>query len=120
MHIKRKLFVISIISILVLVISFTIFPAGESQAIIPFGGQIKSVFYCTCSNNILLTIGPPNGGSLIYQPGGTRLYAYGQVFRPGPWTLGNYSPGGACLVYVGVGCAAIGSQGTIKSTGTSL
>ena len=95
--------------------------AQGSGGFLSFGGTIKSVTYCTCSNNMLLSIGPPVGGLFVYQPGASVTYAYGQVYRSGPWTLGVYNSGaGACMMYVGVGCVRYPSIGMITMIGTSI
>jgi len=88
---------------------------------VSFGGMITAVTYCTCNFNILLTIGPPAGGVFVYQTGASMTYMYGQVYRPGPWTLGLYTPGaGICMMYAGVTCTQYPSTGMITMIGTSL
>jgi len=89
---------------------------------IPFGGPITSVWYCTCSMGIALTIGPPVGGIYVFQFGSSIPYAFGQVYRPGPWTLGTQKPGGSCQFFTGVPptCAPYFVMGVIDKIGTSL
>ena len=103
---------------------FLFIPAQESKAIPalpPFGGPILSVFYCACSGNILLFLGPPSSGTYVYQPGLSVTYPYGQVYRPGPQTLGGFIPGaGICLVPTPLGCPPIPSVGMITQIGTSI
>jgi len=119
MTLKRKSFLILVAFILVIAASFSYFPVNKSSAVLPFGGQITGTFYCNCSANLLISVGPPVPGVFIYQPGGTALYSYGRVWSPGAFALGLYSPGGVCLVYVLVGCAPIPNEGTMIEIGTS-
>lgn len=102
---------------------FMMFPQKQTDAIIgvTFGGNITSSFFCACSANVILTIGPPSPAVLTYEPGGSILYPFWQIYRPGPFMLGEYYPStSACLIYVVVGCAPIPTQGMISMTGTSL
>ncbi len=118
MTLKRKLFLFLIIVAFTAGVSFY-FSVNKSSAVLPFGGPITGTFYCTCSANLLISIGPPNPGVFIYQPGGTLLDFYGRVWSPGANALGLFSPGGVCLVYVVVGCAPIPTEGTMIEIGTS-
>ena len=93
----------------------------------PFGGMSTYVFYCTCSSNIAVTINDLTVGSsnpvpltLIYQPGATILYPYGQIYRPGVWTLGLWNSGGSCMYYVGKGCSTYNTNGIMYMVGTSM
>ena len=91
----------------------------------PFGGLSTYVFYCTCSSNIAITINdltitPPLTLPIIYQPGGTILYPYGQVFTSGVWLLGLWTSGGNCQYYVGKGCSTYTTQGMMTMVGTSM
>lgn len=92
-----------------------------SKAVLQFGGQITSVFYCPCSANLAIVVGPPSPGVFMYQPGVSMVYAWYQIFRPGPWVLGTYTPGGACMMFIPYGCAPMAApMGTITQVGTSL
>jgi hypothetical protein len=96
---------------------------AESLAILttPFGGRILESFWCNCSDTLMLTIGPPVPGVFIYSASMSTLYLYYSVWRPGPWTLGNYRPGGRCRTTIGFdGCGGIPVQGQITIVGTSL
>lgn len=119
--IRKRPFVLVLVSIFFLfVVSFG-FWIKSSKAIIPFGGPILNVFYCPCSANLAVVVGPPSPGVFMYQPGSTIVYAFYQIFRAGPWVLGNYTPGGACLMFIPYGCAPIAYPlGTIMEVGTSL
>ncbi|HAT68243.1 MAG: hypothetical protein A2481_03840 [Candidatus Yonathbacteria bacterium RIFOXYC2_FULL_47_9] len=126
--IKKRALVVGItVILLLLVVSFGVWVKSSKAAApvvvagIPFGGLITYVFYCNCSFNLAVTVGPPVGGIYMYQPGASLIYAYYQIFRSGPWVLGTYVPGGACMVYVAVGCSpALVPTGTIVTAGTSL
>jgi len=82
----------------------------------PFGGKILFATYC--NNGILLTIGPPKPGFLLFQWGYSTPYKEYQFYRSGPWALGNYItvPGAACVI----GIIPIFVQGVIQKIGTSL
>ena len=103
------------------VVSFGIVLRSTAQSPNIFGGLVTSVIPCTCSNAFLVTVSPPVPGQFVYQIG-TPQFAWGNITRPGVWTLGVYNPGGVCLVYVGKGCSPFGAPiGTITPiVGTSL
>lgn len=131
---KRMTMILRIINatlvfLLVVNVAFVVNAKRQAQAGFgdPFGGMSTYVFYCTCSFNIAVTINDLTVGSsnpspltLIFQPGATTLYPYGQIFRPGVWTLGLWSPGGLCSYYVGKGCDVYDTDGTMSMVGTSL
>jgi hypothetical protein len=106
---------------------FTLPPEKQAvaQGVTPFGGMSAYVFYCTCSANIAvtiddLTISPPLTLPIIFQPGATTLYPYGQIYTPGVWTLGLWQSGGNCEYYVGKGCSVYTTEGTMTMVGTSM
>ncbi|MES2986197.1 MAG: hypothetical protein V4686_03690 [Patescibacteria group bacterium] len=87
-----------------------------------FGGQTTVMVPCTCSGNILLYVKDVRGPvlPLIYQTGVTMLYKWYQP-RSGVNALGQYVPGGVCLVYAVTGCVAGGVPvGTMIQLGTSM
>lgn len=87
-----------------------------------FGGQSVAMVPCACSANILLYVRDVRGPvlPLTYQPGVTVLYKMYQP-RAGVNMLGQYVPGGVCLVYAGTGCVPGGTPiGTMVQLGTSL
>ena len=96
----------------------------KALAATPFGGMSTYVFFCTCSGNIAVSINDLTVGStvsrLIYQPGGTTLYPYGQIYSSGVWTLGLWDPGGSCTYFVGKGCSTYATDGTMSMVGTSM
>jgi hypothetical protein len=118
---RKRSFILGTAAILLLLgVSFGLW-VKSSKAIIPFGGPITSVFYCPCSANLAVVVGPPSPGIFMYQPGASTVYAFYQIFRPGPWVLGNYVPGGACMMFIPYGCAPMAfPMGTINEVGTSL
>ncbi|TSC61454.1 MAG: hypothetical protein G01um101448_342 [Parcubacteria group bacterium Gr01-1014_48] len=95
--------------------------AVQAQMPFIFGGRIKKVEVCTCSGSLNLTIGLPRPRQLLYVPGASILYAFYQIFRPGPWTLGMYTPGAVCLMAQKF-CTpvTIPPIGTIRIVGTSF
>lgn len=65
---------------------------GVGQKLI--GGQIQQV--TMCCNGVKIKVGQPNSGSFLYLPGKSTLYAYYNIFMPGPWVLGTASGIGVC------------------------
>ncbi len=120
-NLKKKLSMFAFIGAFAFVI-FVLLPQQQTNAIggLPFGGVISFSMYCTCSNNYLVTVAGPVPGNLVFQPGASSLFAYAQVFRPGPFILGTYAQGSACLMYVVVGCVTLTTTGVITMAGTSL
>ena len=106
-------------------VAFVSLPQQKVVAATPFGGMSTNVFYCTCTGNIAvtindLTISPPVGEPLIFQPGSTRLYPYGQIYSSGVWTLGLWQSGGVCLYISGNDCDLYPTAGTMSIVGTSM
>lgn len=118
---KFLILIIIIIAIASVIFSFVLKFSKESEAVelLPFGGRILYVTYCTCSGGILLTVGPPRPGNYYFTVG-SMLYSYYQIFKPGPWVLGDAYPGGACTIYIGTACSGVPTTGTIRQVGTSL
>lgn len=117
---KKHIFVVAL-SLLLFVgaYSYQVTKPTEVDALLPFGGFVNYVQYCTCSMAIASVVGPPVGGTFVYAPG-TVTYAYGQVYRSGVWLLGNWTPGGVCLFYAGVGCGTFPVWGRMSEVATSL
>jgi len=116
---KNKIFVVSLIISIVLFAAFYLLPVKQLNAVVPFGGKILNVKYCTCSFNLLLTVGPPVGGKYMFGPG-SKLYAYGQVYRAGPWVLGLAGAPQVCMMVGSHGCYPAGTGLKIIQVGTSL
>ncbi|OIP65543.1 MAG: hypothetical protein COV32_02910 [Candidatus Yonathbacteria bacterium CG10_big_fil_rev_8_21_14_0_10_43_136] len=116
----RPVIISFVIVIFLIVFSFGM-RINSGEAIAPFGGQILNVMYCPCSANIAITVGPPAGGIFSYDGSG-MMYAFYQIFRPGPWVLGTYIPGSkGCWQFVPNGCIPlILPIGTISTVGTSM
>lgn len=108
--------------VFVLSVSFVAKPAIRGVAVAPFGGEITASILCTCSLGQLITVGPPMGGTFVFQVPGSIPFPMGQFYRPGPFILGNYTPGAVCMMVVPTGCAPnpITPIGTIEMAGTSL
>ncbi|MFY9462645.1 MAG: hypothetical protein WAP52_00470 [Candidatus Sungiibacteriota bacterium] len=79
--------------------------AAAGAGMIPFGGRILVVNYCTCSLNLGIKIGPPRGGIFIYQLGVSQLFTWYKIFTPGAWALGTASGGAACMQVRGTYCS---------------
>ncbi|HEY4506428.1 MAG TPA: hypothetical protein VJJ24_03215 [Candidatus Paceibacterota bacterium] len=89
---------------------------GASTSIFPpFGGLIITAI--TCTNGILITVGPPVPGEFLFVPIASQLFMYEQL-RPGPWSLGlaNGIPTNCNLSSGNIPVP----QGTIIIVGTSL
>ena len=94
--------------------------------LIPFGGPIANVEVCTCSETLNVMIVdyakiPILPVNYLFVPGQSILWPWFQIFRSGPWTLGQYTPGAECLIAQKY-CtpATIPPIGTIFQVGTSL
>ena len=122
LRLKKKISAF-LIGLSLVVVVFVVIPFEQAKAIplgLPFGGWIGWVTYCTCSFNLLLTVVGPSPGNFVLQPGVSIIFPFGQVYRPGPAVVGSYTPGGACMVFSGKGCAPEPVTGTIIMIGTSL
>ncbi len=121
-YIKRHSIFFSIAAFLLLVVVSFSLKVKQSKAIIPFGGPILSVTMCPCSANLAITVGAPNGGIFTFEPGVTMIKPFYQLFRPGPWVLGNYTPGSTgCWMFFVDGCFPLLTPvGTINEVGTSM
>ena len=118
----KKIIIITIIIILgVIGVVFGYYSFSSAQSPLIFGGVVLNSQYCSCSGNFLLTLSAPTPGQWVWYPG-TPQFANMQLPRMGVWSLGLYTPGGACLGPSGKGCAPIGAPiGTIGPiTGTSF
>lgn len=88
----------------------------------PFGGTITSARYCTCTGDVMITVGgiPQFSGVFLYKQGRSQLYPMYQIYRRGPRTLGiaNNVPT-PCIAYVGFSCSTVGAGLIISKVGTS-
>ena len=113
--IKQLLIILLVVTTLFLAVA----PASvlSFTGLLGFGGLINGQIFC--ANGTLLFVGSPRGGTFMYTPGISRLYARFTPFI-GRWILGVYSSGGACTC-PGGNCeaGAIGAQGTTLIAGTS-
>jgi len=110
------------LGILIIITSLLFFGyTSFAQSPFIFGGFILNSFYCTCSHNFLLTLSVPSASQYVWRPG-TPQFANYRLPSAGVWTLGQYTPGGVCLIWVGKGCSPYGHPvGTIGPiAGTSL
>jgi hypothetical protein len=111
----------SILVALILIISSVFVAKSLAGPGLPFGGMTTFVQRCTCSCGAVVVVGPPRGGPLLYCPGISRVFEFFQIPRTGVWLLGNYAPGGICLIRRRSSCipAPIQPIGTILIVGTS-
>lgn len=104
----KKILATSIISSLMVLLSF---PSVSNAAF--FGGRLTGVFYCNCSNSLLLFIQDYKSGGLlklVYGPGSNLIV--GSPF--GLYQLGSYSGGGICRFYIpNASCGWITNNGLI-------
>ncbi len=123
---------IIIVGLLVLFLLLGIMIHIHAQTSLGFGGNIIKVDVCANNGGVALTLGPPSPpgiGAYLFLPGPPNgppvpglfsvLYPYGQIYRPGPYVLGAYIPGGVCLSAGKVGIP-VPVIGTITIVGTSL
>lgn len=92
---------------------------AEAVGVLPFGGFSDFVIYCTCSGGILHYIYDARGyvSPLVYEAAET--YSQYQVYRPGVSMIGQYTPGGVCLVTATPTCTSIAATGFMTMVGTS-
>jgi len=125
---QRHLLLVGSIAVAFVVLNFfAAAPAKNSLAQsseIPFGGLRFFTLECTCSANFLLYILDYANHSvlaLVYQPGGSMLYSYFNIYAT--YLKGSYTPGaGQCQIYAGTSCSQVNSDGQLGSmpgTGTS-
>lgn len=118
---KRKVggTVMAIVASMMLLFSYI--PPALSQATgTPFGGPITFTYFCGCTANFLITIGPPTPGTLIYQPGISLLFPNGQILGVGRFILGSAVPFGVCIPLESICLAPIpATLGTISMVGTN-
>lgn len=70
---------------------------AKAQATTPFGGQILLIKPCLHPfGGFHIEVGPPNGGSFIYQTGFSFSYPFGPPSHPGQWLLGLSIGGVSC------------------------
>lgn len=88
---------------------------GAASAMLPFGGAIVGVpVWCACTVSwwIPITPLPPSfPAALMYFPGSQAFLSYN--IPATLWLLGYYEPGPQCLIFVGIGCAPLPTQGLI-------
>lgn len=94
-------------------------PSQAHAVGLPFGGLITVSTPCACSGGYLLTVAGPIPGTYVVQLGTSIPFLYGSFYKPGAFILGNFVPGGVCLV-PGTPCTALPvTGGTITIFGTS-
>lgn len=122
MKLLRTFFLLLIL--VVVIFSFFAFSSkdvrGQASGGIGFGGVVTTSFPCPCSGNFLLTVVGPKGGQFVYYPGTQAFLSY-NLPTVGVGVVGNYTPGGVCLIPIPKGCMSIGFPiGTISPVvGTS-
>ena len=117
--VNKRTFLLSTTAVFfILIASFGMW-AKSSNAILGFGGKIAYVYYCPCSANLAVFVAGVRGGVYSFTPG-SLLYAWYQIFRPGPWTVGTYVPSNVCLWFIPYGCAGFPTMGTMIEVGTSI
>ncbi len=121
-----KIFPKILMSTALIVVIFSLPIFANALGFTSFGGFVVNVIPCTCSANFWLYMTPffspaPMSGALVYQPGGTIVFAHHVIPSPGVWLLGDYVPGiQTCFIWVGLACVPVPSFGVIHQTGTSL
>jgi hypothetical protein len=71
-------------------------PIQRTEAVVYFGGPIRTIVYCI--NSVTYTyLGAPRGGAYIWGPVVTATYQFGPPRRTGQWLLGAAGPVYACI-----------------------
>lgn len=97
--IQKKFSIFALLSAFALVFLFTpALTSAQTGALSPFGGQILAMKPCLnfATGSFHITLGPPKGGSFIYQVGISLSYLNGPPTHPGQWLLGMSAPGPRC------------------------
>jgi len=115
---RSTLLIIVALIIAISVISLANYQTASAVPGLPFGGLVFNVIWCTCSVGAVVQVGPPVGGSFWVNPS-TVVFPFFRIPSPGVWLLGDYTPGGACLIFVGKECVPVPVTGTILFVGTS-
>lgn len=112
-------------SILVIAMVFTPHLASATG----YGGYVTFTVPCTCSGGLMAFFSPlylsskvPIFGSL-YVPLTSRAYKHFLKAVPTTWEVGNFVPGGVCLVLAPIPvdpCIPIPTLGTVRFMGTSF
>lgn len=115
-----KKYMVSIVMVIFFIGIIIVPKSTLAQLNSPFGGQILFSRPCSCSANWLLTIRPIGTATtqIIYRPGFSTLYQYGQIFRSGPYVLGTTVGVDVCLS--GLFCTPTATAPLIRMIGTSL
>jgi hypothetical protein len=81
------------------------------------GGRSTAI-YCTCTPGCFnVFVGPPRGGSFMYCPGTTRLYAYYNIWNA--WQLGGNLGWMPCMQIGFPSCFPSGGGNIMIINGTS-
>src|SRR3989344_3140506 len=91
-------------------------PAAAQTGILPFGGRIAFVEYCC--NGVAINVVGPRPGRFLYTAG-SILYAYYNIFAPGPNVVGTALPDGEPCLDPFLECSPIPTLGRIVQVGTS-
>lgn len=90
-------------------------------SLVSFGGKVLTSIPCTCSapGTMMVTIGPPKGGTYLYIPFTSRPFPF---YYPsvGRWILGNVSAAPTACMMIASPCTSSGFYRTITIFGTSL
>ncbi len=120
---NKKIISIAVVLVAILV-SLVVTKKSQAQGVLPFGGLVTNSFYCTATNNFLLTVVGPAGGTFVYDPEfHPQAYdSYNLGFgQTGMWVLGLYDPNPlGCWMQAAPSDFPIHSTGIITPTvGTS-
>ena len=119
--INKYVFLLGIVIIVIVFIASFVSKVKTTTAtgLLPFGGMVTELYYCSCSANWAVTVGSPKGGVFSYYNEGTITYANGMP-HTSAWAMGTYGTGGVCLI-PGEPCPAGRTPiGIMTQVGTSL
>jgi hypothetical protein len=119
--VTRNMLIALAVSLVMILVAFVVVGKPKHAiAGVPFGGRSMGVYFCNCSWNFLITVSGPMGGEFMFQPGGSILYPYGQIYNPDVWLLGLAEGGSSCMEFAGKTCIPVGAGPVITMVGTSM
>jgi len=123
--IMRTTTIFTITAVALLLSPFDVFALSLNPVNSLVGGRKITTIPCLCSpGTLMITVGPPRGGTFIYVPGISRLYRFYSLWPPS-WSLGLASGNRTCYQPTPTQCPCcpgipVGNGPIIRMMGTSL
>lgn len=111
---NKKAIIVAVLIGALIITGALLYDTNSAYAVMGFGGKIVYVNFCWCTANLAVFVAGYNGGTLIFQPGLSQLFAFGQIFRPGPDVVGTSGGPGVCRY------GTCTDPGTITITGRQI